>query len=403
MAQWALVFACPDCEKWISSGRKFNLCEKASPCTRLFDVLSSIDRVRARAREPMATGRRRKRSPRFIEIANEAGVSPSTVDRVLNERGSASEQARRQVIAAAQKLGVPRILPSSTHKLVHIDVLLPDNRTPFFLRLRRALTNACSILDKRIVVHRRIVREADETSLVKAIIKPSYRRSGLIVAAPDTQVVRNALRTVLDQGEAVVTVVSNVADVQGIAYFGIDNYRAGRTAGVVMGRFARRPGRVMFLSGRNDWAAHQQRTAGCRDALTSSFPNLLCDSSPFETLDDEYRCHVAVSDAMRSTEIAGIYNSGAGSAGIKQALDKFDPEHRVTWITHELSDDHRQYLQSGALAMVLDQDPDNQAFTALRYLVEQINSTAERTVPTSSCEFRLYFAENATEGQYLSN
>ena len=40
----------------------------------------------------------------------------------------------------------------------HIDVLLPDNRTPFFLRLRRALTNACSILDKRIAVHRRIVR-----------------------------------------------------------------------------------------------------------------------------------------------------------------------------------------------------------------------------------------------------
>lgn len=351
----------------------------------------------------MATSRRRKRSPRFVEIANEAGVSPSTVDRVLNERGSASEKARRRVIAAAQNLGVPRILPSATHKLVHIDVLLPDNRTPFFLRLRSALTSACSILDKRIVVHRRIVRESDETSLVKAIIKPSYRRSGLIVAGPDTEAVRNALRTVLDQGEAVVTVVSNVADVKGIAYFGIDNYRAGRTAGVVMGRFARRPGRVMFLSGHNDWAAHQQRMAGCRDALASSFPNLRCDSSPFETLDDEYRCYIAVTDAMRSTTIAGIYNSGAGSAGIKQALEKFDPEHTMTWITHELSDDHRQYLQSEALAMVIDQDPDNQAFTALRYLVEQTLSSAARTVPTSSCEFRLYFAENVTEGQYLSD
>jgi LacI family transcriptional regulator len=350
----------------------------------------------------MAPGRRRKRSPRFLEIANEAGVSPSTVDRVLNERGSASEKARRLVIAAAQKLGVPRVLPSAAHKLVHIDVLLPDNKTPFFLRLRSALTSACSILDKRVVVHRRIVHETDEASLVKAIIEPSYRRSGLIVAAPNTQVVRNALRTVLDQGEAVVTVVSNVADVQGIAYFGIDNYRAGRTAGFIMGHFARRLGRVMFLSGRNDWAAHQQRTAGCRDALTA-FPNLRCDSSPFEILDDEYRCYVAVTNAMRSTEIAGIYNSGAGSAGIKQALDKFDPEHKVIWITHELSDDHRQYLQSGALAMVLDQDPDNQAFTALRYLVEQTNSIAEKMVPTSGCEFRLYFAENATEGQYLSD
>ncbi len=160
---------------------------------------------------------------------------------------------------------------------------------------------------------------------------------------------------------------------EGIAYFGIDNYRAGRTAGLVMGRFARRPGRVMFLSGRNDWAAHQQRTAGCREALTHSFPNLRCDASSFETLDDEYRCFVAVAEAMRSAELAGVYNSGAGSAGIKDALDQFDPQRSVTWITHELSDDHRQYLQSGVLDMVIDQDPDMQAFMALRYLVECAN------------------------------
>jgi LacI family transcriptional regulator len=152
----------------------------------------------------MATGRRRKRSPRFVEIAAEAGVSPSTVDRVLNERGSASEKARRRVIAAAQKLGVPRILPSAAHGLVHIDVLLPDNRTPFFTRLRSALARAGWILDKRVVVHRGIVHENDEASLIRAIAKPTYRRRGLIVAAPDTQGVRHAFRDVLDRGEAVV-------------------------------------------------------------------------------------------------------------------------------------------------------------------------------------------------------
>src|SRR5208283_2052618 len=111
----------------------------------------------------MATGRRRKRSARFIEIAVEAGVSPSTVDRVLNERGSASEKARRRVIAAAQKLGVPRILPSPAHELIHIDILLPDDRTPFHARLRAALASAGAILDKRIVLHRRIIRGAEET------------------------------------------------------------------------------------------------------------------------------------------------------------------------------------------------------------------------------------------------
>ena len=66
-----------------------------------------------------------------------------------------------------------------------------------------------------------------------------------------------------------------------------------------------------------------------------------------------------------------MYNSGAGSAGIMRALAQFDPQRRVTWIAHELSDDHRQYLQTGALAMVIDQDPDMQAFKGLRYLVER--------------------------------
>jgi LacI family transcriptional regulator len=349
----------------------------------------------------MIPRRRRKRSPRFVEIANEAGVSPSTVDRVLNERGSVSEEARRKVIHAAQKLAVPRILPSAAHELIHIDVLLPDNRTPFFLRLRGTLAGACSILDKRIVVHRRIVREADESLLIKNIVSPNYRRRGLMIAAPDTEQVRSALRVVLDRGEAVVTVVSNVADVPGIAYFGIDNYRAGRTAGLVMGRFARHPGRVIFLSGGNDWSVHLERTAGCRDALTGASPHLVCDDSQFETLDDEIRCALAVAEALRSTGLAGVYNSGAGSAGIMRALEQFDPQHRVTWITHELSDDHRQYLSAGALAMVIDQDPDMQAFKALRYLVERAVSNTGHASVTPGCEFHLYFSENIQEGLYL--
>jgi len=196
-------------------------------------------------------------------------------------------------------------------------------------------------------------------------------------------------------------VVSDVADVPGVAYSGIDNYRAGRTAGLIMGRFARRPGRVMFLSGYNDWRGHQLRTAGCRDMLAESFPALKGDASPFETRDDEYRCYVAVAEALRSGGLAGVYNSGAGSAGIKDALEKYDVERSATWVTHELSDDHRQYLQSGVLTMVVDQDPDMQAFGALRYVVERATAEGPLSTPILGAEFRVYFAENVKDGAYL--
>jgi LacI family transcriptional regulator len=349
----------------------------------------------------MSEGRRRKRSPRFAEIAAAAGVSASTVDRVLNERGSASAAARRKVIAAALRLGVPRILPSPTHGLIHIDVLLPDNNTPFFQRLRAALASASAFLDKRIVVHRQFVREADHAGLIRAITEPPYRRQGLIVAAPDTASVRKSLRVASARGETIVTVVSNVADAAGVVYFGIDNYRAGRTAGYVMGRVARRSGRIMFLSGRSDWAAHKLRTAGCRDVLTESFPALTCDLSSFETLDDDYRCYIAMAEALRTSNVAGVYNSGAGSAGIKRALEQFDAERTVIWIAHELSDDHREYLRSGALTLIIDQDPDMQAINAMRYLIESIISDLRHPGLPTGCEFRLYFCENARDGAYL--
>jgi LacI family transcriptional regulator len=351
----------------------------------------------------MAEEKRRKRSPRFVEIAAAAGVSVATVDRVLNQRGSVSEAARAGVIAAARRLGVPRILPSPSHALVHFDVLLPDSPTPFFRRLRSAFADSGSFFDKRFVVHRRIIREDREDLLVQAIAAPDYPRRGLAVAAPDTPAVRAALGLALGRGEAIAAVVSPVAGAGELAYVGIDNYRAGRTAGLILGRFARKPGRVMFLSGHNDWNAHLARTAGCREALDGAFPLLRCDPAQMETQDDEARCYEAVADALRTTGLAGLYNSGAGSDGIVRALERFDPGREVVWVTHELSDDHRQYLRSGVLDMVIDQDPDMQAISALRYLVQMVEASHVR--PSSegwSCEFRLYFAENLSEGIYFA-
>lgn len=42
----------------------------------------------------------------MADVAQQAGVSLSTVDRVLNERGSVSDSKRRKVLQAAQAQGV---------------------------------------------------------------------------------------------------------------------------------------------------------------------------------------------------------------------------------------------------------------------------------------------------------
>ncbi len=343
---------------------------------------------------------RRKRTPRFIEIAEAAGVSPATVDRVLNERGSVAAATRERVVAAARRLAIPRVLPETRHGLIHIDVLLPQNSTPFFLRLNHALQRSMQMLDRRIVLHRKILPEADDDVITRAILQPQYKRSGLIVTTHDTPRVRDALGAVIAQGEPVVTMVTDVADVSRLHYAGIDNTRAGRTAGYFLGRLAARPGRVLLLSNRNDYRAHVERISGCRTQLTERFPQLVCDEEATETLDDVDRCHAAVVNALRQGDVVAIYNSGYGSAGIEAALRKSGAAGKVVWVSHEMLDTHRQYIEDGMMDVAIDQDPDGQVISALQHMLHACG-VVETAPPPGPVEFRIFCPANVRRDPYL--
>jgi LacI family transcriptional regulator len=344
---------------------------------------------------------RRKRSPRFVEIAEEAGVSPSTVDRVLNERGSVSPATRARVVAAAKRLHVPRLLPETRHGLMHLDIVLPRTDTAFFRHLNGALQRSLQMLDKRIVVHRNMFPEDDEDLIAKTILHPPYHRHGLIVTAHDTKRIRDALLLVIARGEPVVTMVTDICDIPRLHFAGIDNYQAGRTAGYFVGRFAKHPGRVMLISNSLDYRAHVDRMNGCRDAIAESFPSLSCDNDSIEAHDDPDRCYQAVARVLkRDKNVAGIYNSGAGSPGIAAALRKSGAAGSIVWVGHEMSDEHRLYIEQHIMDLAIDQDPDGQAISALQHLLHACG-VVEEAPSARPNEFRLYCAENVRRSAYL--
>lgn len=343
---------------------------------------------------------RRKQAPRFIEIAEAAGVSQATVDRVLNERGSVSDAARARVIAAARQLGVPRVLPETRHGLMHIDVLLPQNDTPFFSRLNLALQRSMQMLDKRIVLHRRFLPEADDGAIEEAVLHPRYHRAGLIVTTRDTPQVRDALRVAIERKEAVITMMTDVAEVERLHYAGIDNNLAGRTAGYFIGRFAVRPGRVLLICGRKDYRNHVDRIDGCRTKIMESFPQLACDDAA-ETFDDADRCYRAAMHGLARGDVAGIYSSGYGSSGIEAALRKCDMAGKVVWVSHEMTDHHRQYIEDGVMDVAIDQDPDGQVMSALQHMLYAFG-IVQAVPPPGPVEFRIFCPANVRRTTYLT-
>jgi LacI family transcriptional regulator len=70
------------------------------------------------------------------------------------------------------------------------------------------------------------------------------------------------------------------------------------------------------------------------------------------------------------------------------------------WVGHEMSDEHRRYLEEGAMDVAIDQDPDGQAISALQHLLHACGVVNEAP-PGEANEFRLYMAENLRRSAYL--
>lgn len=348
-----------------------------------------------------AEPRRRKRGARFKEIAAEAGVSEATVDRVLNERGSVSAAALERVVAAALKLGVPRVLPDVRHGILHMDVILPRNSSPMFQRLDLALKRATQMLDRRVVVHRITLDRHNDTAFARAICSPPYRRSGLIVVGSAATKTLAALNQAISSGEPVITLVTDLPGVNVTHYAGIDNLVAGRTAGHMIARLTRGEGRVLILRGLERYAAHDQRVDGCVQALQAAYPQQAIEVIATETNDDPDICYRLTCDALRAGPLGAIYNTGDGSAGIYQALKRFKCTGSVVWVGHEMQDAHAQYLSEGCMDLVIDQNPDGQAIGALQYL---LYAWGQLAAPPSAFlgEFNLFMLPNARQAPYLA-
>lgn len=311
-----------------------------------------------------------RQSTRIDDIARTAGVSVSTVDRVLNDRGGVSDGKRRRVIEAARTIGAKRTLPPPTQGTLHFDVLLTQDHTAHYRRVERALREYGDILSPRVAIHRSVWTEQKSGQMLDFIRKPGHRRHGLIVViAQDTPDITAAISDVIKSGIPTV-LLSGLPVSSGHIYAGIDNFGAGRTAATLMGPRLPAVGTVAIFAGTLTYLAHRQRVAGFTEVMQARWPHLQL-LGPIEIHDRVDAAHKAMTRVLKSTpNLVGIYNTCAASEGLYSALCSGGRlGSPLTWIGHEATDEHKAIARKGMLSMVIDQDADAQVQMALQALL----------------------------------
>ncbi|MBV4366689.1 LacI family DNA-binding transcriptional regulator [Erwinia sp. BNK-24-b] len=327
-------------------------------------------------------------------LAELAGVGVATVDRVLNDRGGVSPATTRKVLQAAREAGLKRLLPEEYRQPWQIEVFLSGNPSFFFDTLASDFSTVASQLGyQRLTLHRTYIAESQPERLAQRMMDACENRDGLIVFGHDYPAIHDALACCRAKGVPVITLATDIPQAQRLCHVGIDQYQAGRTAGLLMSKSLHDAGEVIMLSGRIDYRAHRQRIEGFRQAMAQRAPQIQLK----EVLSGHDRrevIRVLFEQALRKTQnVVGIYNTGVGNSEIKALLQRHNL--RSTVITHELYSVTRQMLQADMVSYTLDQNAPAHARLALDLLLRHLEVGYQPDLyQDGNVAFKIITAEN---------
>jgi LacI family transcriptional regulator len=321
--------------------------------------------------------------PTVHDIAEAAGVSLATVDRVLNQRPGVRAQTRAKVEAAIGKIGFIRDMAAANlakGRIYPLVFILPQGENSFMAGLRTEIAEAIT----RSSLDRTDIRIIDTPAFDGAAL--ARRLTGLLadppmgvaVVAVDAPEVHAAIEALREAGTSVLTLVSDLPNSSRDHFVGVDNIAAGRTAGSLMGRFlSEESGKVAVIAGSMLVGDHRDRLAGFSERLGAINPRI--EILPvMEGHDDPNVVHRLISQTFAMhAGIAGIYSLGAGNRGLIKALKVLKgASSRPVVIAHELTPHTRQAMQDDLIEAILNQDAGHEIRSAIRVLKAKADGQA---------------------------
>lgn len=311
--------------------------------------------------------------PTVHDIAEKAGVSLATVDRVLNNRPGVKAKTRALVEEAIAEIGYVRDVAAANlarKRLYRFEFIIPGSDNSFFEQLRGAVRHMAAVSQiERIEISLREVAAFDAAALLSAMrAAMAGEPDGIALVAIDDDAVRAVVAEATEAGIAVVTVVSDLPASTRVHYAGIDNLAAGRTAAGLLGRFLGGKGTVGVIAGSLKARDHGERLAGFEETMKRDFPDVAV-SPAMEGRDDPRRVAVLAGELLGGRGVCGLYSLGAGNRGLVQALRAARAQGlHLPVIAHELTPTTRAALSEGLFDAVLNQDAGHEVRSAVRVM-----------------------------------
>ncbi len=332
------------------------------------------------------------------DVAQKAGVSRATVDRVLNDRGNVKKSTAERVYRAVFNTNyfIGPLAEPDGKILYKFDFVFPILKTGYFDGFCSEIDRselAFARLNSRVQAH--MVDGLEPEVLAAKLLEIGADTDGIAFVALDHPIVREAVDTLSKSGVGVVSLVSDLSRSSRLAFVGLDNRAAGRTAALLMGRFlSDKPGgSIALFPGRPSYRGHEEREAGFKSMIRERFARFRVLDMPGPQFDNDVSFAAADKALDDIEDLVSIYNTAGATDGIAKALRRHGRERDIVFIAHELNELTRGYLIDNTIDVIINQDIRHEVYSAVELLVRhKKQETVELSVRQPRVE--IYLSEN---------
>lgn len=296
--------------------------------------------------------------PTIVDLAEAAGVSVATVDRVLNGRHAVRAGTAERVLAAAEALGyhATALMERRVRRAVperRFGFLLQKRSDAFYRQFAADIEAACAAATEvRVVPVVAFVDELSPGALAEAMRRLGAGVDALSVVSIEHPHIDAAIADLKADGVPVFALLTDLTAEARAGYIGRDNRKEGRTAAWMIEHTARAPGEIGIIVGSHRYLCQETAEISFRAYFrehASGFRLL----EPLVNLEDVRVAYEATLDLLaRRRGMVGLYLCGGGTDGVIRAVREEAPEG-LAIVCYELTPTTRAALVDGVITAVI--------------------------------------------------
>ena len=312
------------------------------------------------------------------QLAELANVSRSSVQRALSNHPSIAKETKEKIIALAKEYGYVHNKAAQSlvmrQKKISYGVIFHTKTNKYYLDVLEGINKAKSELKESgidiKVVFQNQMKPDEQVEQIEQFVEEGCK--GIVLIPFNTSEVKDALNKCIKKGIKIVTIATEVKDVDDAYFFGQDNYNSGRVAGELMCNMINGNDKIACFLGSYQYLGHTQRIQGFVDKLKECER----DDSLVEILENYDNPTKSVAAARlllkKHHEVKGIFISGAGVEEICRVVEEAGLGKELKIICYELTKEHVTLCYKGIVTIILDQGASNEGYNSLKLLNELV-------------------------------